>query len=148
MIAYAAIDFVLDSDTIVLIETRRNDEIGGFPDYYVYASNHRQVKYYSGLDERKTYTLEELCATGHESLPPKPYPQHWTSKKIEEMKKGSPSPIRDIIFSIQSNSLGSCIIDIGKLNYTPSRSYEIVIAIMVDSKYVFQYFSVMYQMWR
>jgi len=141
MIANKIIDFVLDSDTIILIETKRSDAVGGYPDYYIYASNSQQVKYFSKLNECKTYTLGELRETLHKSLPPEPYPPHWTNEMIEEMKKGTPFLARDIIFSIQANSLDSCIVEIGKLRYTPSTVYNIVIAIMVNDKYVFQYYS-------
>lgn len=118
MIAHKIIDFIFDSDTIVLIEEKRNDVVGGYLDYYVYASSHQQVKYFPKGDERKTYTLEELRATIRKSIPPEPYPPHWTKAMIEEMKKGTAFPERDIIFSIQANSLDSCIVEIGKLCYT------------------------------
>jgi hypothetical protein len=140
MIAYQTIDFVLNSDTVIFIEVKCNNVIGGHPDYYVYASNHQQVKYFKSLNERKTYTIDELEATLHASLPPELYPPHWTKAIIEELKKGTPFPMRDIIFSIQTNSLDSCIVEIGKLCYTPSSTYDIVIAKKTNENYSFQYF--------
>jgi hypothetical protein len=141
MIANKIIDFVLDSDTIILIEETGGFEIGGYPDYYVYSSNKQQVKYFKKQYEYKTYTIDELKATLHQSLVPELYPPHWTKAMIEEMMKGTPFPERDIIFSIQTNSLDSCIVEIGKLCYTPSTAYDIVIVTKADDKYVFQYFS-------
>jgi hypothetical protein len=140
MIVNKIIDFVFDSDTIILIEIKRSNMIEGYQDYYVYASNHHQVKYFLKDYEHKTYTLEELKATIRKSIPPEPYPPHWTNAMIEEAKKGTPFPERDIIFAVQANSLDSCILEIGKLCYTPSTVYDIVVAVRIDNKYVFQYF--------
>ena len=140
MIVYQTIDFVLNSDTIIFIEEKGGFEVGGYPNYYVYASNHQQVKCFQKLNECKTYTIDELEATRHVPLIIEPYPPHWTKAMIEEVKKGTPFPMRDIIFSIQTNSLDSCITEIGNLCYTPSSAYDIVIAKKRNEKYFFQYF--------
>jgi hypothetical protein len=149
LIAKKIAPYVLDSDSIIFIEESLNNVIGGYQTCYVYLSKNKQIKCYKTTfmfsnkyaEEYKTYTIEELKATLPKPQPAETFPSNYSKEMIEELNKGIAFPMRDIIFSIQANSLDSCIAEIGKLCYTPSSAYDIVIAIRADEKYVFQYYS-------
>lgn len=130
------IDLMLESDTVIFIEAHTDYRI--YPDYFMYFSKSMLAKQYRLINEDMRYTLDELWATIKKDTGS--YPSHWTKEMIEDHRRAiNRFPERDIIFSIQTNTLDSCIMEIGKGLIFPSSFYKIAIAIKDNDKYFFQY---------
>ena len=141
-------DYIQNCDTIIFIEERRSNIIG-YHRCYIYFSNKQQVKIYEtdirakkpNILENKTYTLQELKKTKINLNRREMFPNHYSEEIIMELMKPPPFNMRDIIFSIQENSLDSCLIEINKQRFTPSSSYKILIALKIGNNYIVQHFS-------